>query len=211
VRTTDTKITKGMRCVEAANLLTKLDEGQRRAWLATRDTPWQSAEYEARFQNAAEVDGVFRDLMWETVESGMRRPGETVHQFAERAESEARIAAARKAGAKTADDMIIRQADAGMTPERVGEAQDEIAVRLLSDAITPEGHAYATALSETAATYARELREPDPLREPDLTPGAPHRDPFLADRGWHVSEHGIYVREPQLQAPPRHDKELEAG
>jgi hypothetical protein len=30
--------------------------------------------------------------------------------------------------------------------------------------------------------------------EPDRTPGAPHPDPRLAGHGWHVGEHGIYVR-----------------
>ena len=114
--------------------------------------PWQSAEYQSRFQNAAEVDGVFRDVMRETVENGMRRPGEPVEEFAERAESEARLADARKAGAETTADLIIRQADAGMTPERVGDSQDEIAARLLNDANTPEGQAYARAFSDTAAT-----------------------------------------------------------
>ncbi len=51
--------------VEAANLLEKLEEGHQAAWLSTHQVPWHSAEYQARFQNAAEVDDVFRDLMWE--------------------------------------------------------------------------------------------------------------------------------------------------
>jgi hypothetical protein len=81
---------------------------------------------------------------------------------------------------------------------------------LLNDRRTPEGQAYAMALSDTAATYARELRARDPLPEPDRTPGALHPDPFLAARGWHVNEHGIYTRhaQPEPQAPER---DLEAG
>lgn len=51
------------------------------------------------------------------------------------------------------------------------------------------------------------LRERDPLPEPDRTPGALHPDPFLASRGWHMNEHGIYTRQPE----PQPQKELEAG
>ena len=120
--TTESNITKDMTPVEAANLLARLEEGHQAAWRSTREVPWQGAEYESRFQNAAEVDGVFRDVMRETVDNGMRRPGEPVEEFAERAESEARLADARKAGAETTADPIIQPADAGMTPERSATA-----------------------------------------------------------------------------------------
>jgi len=33
----------------------------------------------------------------------------------------------------------------------------------------------------------------------------------LADRSWHLNEHGIYSRRPQPQAAPRLEKDLEAG
>jgi hypothetical protein len=211
VTTTESNITKDMTPVEAANLLEKLENGHQAAWLSTRETRWQSAEYQARFQNAAEIDGVFRDVMWETLENGMRRPGEPVEHFAERAESEARFADAHKAGAQTAAHLITQHAEAGMQSECVGDSQDEVATWLLDGASTPEGQAYARAISETAATYARELRERDPLPEPDRTPGAPHPDPFLADRDWHVNEHGIYTRKPEPRAAPQTEKELEAG
>jgi hypothetical protein len=92
---TKTDITKDMTPVEAANLLASLEKGHQAAWLSTRETPWHSAEYQARFQNAAEVDGVFRDVMRETAENGMRRPGEPVQEFAERAGSEAWLANTR--------------------------------------------------------------------------------------------------------------------
>jgi hypothetical protein len=211
VTTTQSNITKDMTPVEAANLLAKLEAGHQAAWLSTHEAPRPSAEYESRFQNAAEVDGVFRDAMWETVENGMRRPGEPVEEFAERAESEARLAHARKTGAETAAGLITQQAGASTTPERIEDSRDEIAIRLLNDPSTPEGQAYVRAFSDTAATYIRELRERDPLPEPDRTPGARHPDPFLASRGWHVNEHGIYVRTPQPQAVPQPGKELEAG
>jgi hypothetical protein len=87
VTTTKSNLTKDMTPVEAAHLLEKLEDGHQAAWLSTREARWPSAEYESRFQNAAEVDGVFRGVMWETVENGMRRPGEPVEEFAERAES----------------------------------------------------------------------------------------------------------------------------
>jgi hypothetical protein len=57
----------------------------------------------------------------------------------------------------------------------------------------------------------KELRECDPLPEPDRTPGASHPDPFLADRGWHINELGIYTRRPEPQSAPRLEKDLEAG
>ena len=42
------------------------------------------------------------------------------------------------------------------------------------------------------------------LDEPSLIPGAPHPDPVLAAKGWHVCRHGIYTRHPDgsLQAEP---------
>jgi hypothetical protein len=149
--------------------------------------------------------------MWETVENGMRRPGEPVEEFAERAESEARLAGARNAGAEPSADPITPQAGAGMAPQHAGDSQDVSADRLLNDASTPEGQACAGAFSENAAAYVKELRERGPLPEPDRTPGAPHPDPFLADRGWHVNDHGVYTRRPEPQAAPQLEKDLEAG
>jgi hypothetical protein len=211
VTTTESNITKDMTPVEAANLLEKLEEGHQAAWLSTHEVRWQTAEYQSRFQNAAEVGGVFRDVMWETVENGMRRPGEQVEEFAERAEQEARLTDERKAGAGPSTDPITQRTDAGITPQRAGGSQNAIVDRLLSDVSTPEGQAYARAFSDTAAAHVKELRERDPLPEPDRTPGVPHPDPFLADRGWHVNGHGIYTRRPEPHAAPRLEKDLEAG
>jgi hypothetical protein len=211
VTTAESNITTDMTPVEAATLLAKLQEGHQAAWLSAHEPPWQSAECQSRFQNAAEVDDVFRDVMQETVENGMRRPGEPVEQFAERAEAEARLADARKAGAGATSGKITVQTDAGVKPECVAGSRAEIAARLLNDASTPQGRAYARAFSDTAAVYVKELRERDPLPEPDRTPGTPHPDHFLANRGWHMNEHGIYTRRPEPQAAPRPDKDLEAG
>jgi hypothetical protein len=210
VTTTESNLTKDMTPIEAANLLVQLEDGHQAAWLSTRDGRWPSAEYQSRFQNAAEIDDVFRDIMWETLENGMRRPGELVEDFAERAESEARLAVANTAGTEAATDLSIEQGDADMTPELAKRSQYEITGRVLSNPITPEGQAYARAFSDTSAAHVRELREQDPLPEPNHTPGAPHPDPFLASRGWHMNEHGIYTRKPEPQVPPP-QKELEAG
>jgi hypothetical protein len=197
--------------VEAANLLVRLEDGHQAAWLVTDEVPWRSTEYESRFQNAAEVDDVFRDLMWETVQNGMRRPGEPVAEFAARAESEARHAEIRQAGTDTPASLTTQQADAGTRPEHQADSHDEIAARLLNDTSTPEGQAYARALSDSAAAYLRELRQRAPLPEPDRAPGAPHPDPFLADRGWHMNEHGVYTRRvtPEPQTPPERELEPE--
>jgi hypothetical protein len=210
VTTTESDITKDMTAVEAANLLAKLEQGHHAAWLSTREALWHSAEYQARFQNAVEVDGIFRDVMRETVENGMRRPGEPVEEFAERAGSEAWLAGIRKAGLEPHADVIIQQTGADTPPERDADGEYEVSPRLLDDARTPEAQAHSRAFSDTAATRVRELRERDPLPEPDRTPGAPHPDPFLANRGWHVNEYGIYSRraEPEPQVP---EHELEAG
>jgi hypothetical protein len=209
--TTDSNLTTAMTPVEAANLLVRLDDGHQAAWLATDEIPWQSTEYESRFQNAAEVDDIFRDLMWETVQNGMRRPGEPVQEFAVRAESEARHAATRQAGTDTPASLTEQQTDAGTRPERLAESHDEIAARLLNDTSTPEGQAYARAFSDSAAASVRELRQRAPLPEPDRTPGVPHPDPFLADRGWHMNEHGVYTRRATSEPQTQPERELEAG
>jgi hypothetical protein len=209
--TTESDITKDMTPVEAANLLVTLEKGHQAAWLSTRETSWHSAEYQARFQNAAEVDGVFRDVMRETAENGMRRPGEPVQEFAERAGSEAWLDNARRAGPEHAADPVSRHAGADTPTERAGQRQDEIIARLLEEAWSPEGQAHTWVFSDAAAAYVRELRERDPLPEPDRSPGTPHPDPLLADRGWHVNKLGIYIRhaEPEPQVPQ--SRELEAG
>jgi hypothetical protein len=211
VTTTENDITKDMTAVEAANLLAKLEDGHLAAWLSTREAAWHSAEYQARFQNAVEVDGVFRDIMRETIENGMRRPGEPVQEFAERAGSEAWLADMPNAGLRPHADPAIQQTGADTPPERGDDRQRQVTTRQLDDPQTTEGQAYARALSDVAARHVRELRERDPLPEPDRRPGAPHPDPFLASRGWHVNEHGIYIRraEAEPQVPPEHD--LEAG
>jgi hypothetical protein len=210
VTTTKSNITTDMTPAEAANLLARLDEGNQAVWLSTRELSWHSAEYEPRFQNAAEIDGLFRDIMRETVENGMRHPGEPLEEFAERATSQAPLADTRRARAETDARLLAEQADADAVPECTS-GQEEITTQLLNDASTPEGQAHARAFSDAAAARVKELRARAPLPEPDRTPGAAHPDPFLAGRGWHANKHGIYSRGPQPQGVPEPEKEPEAG
>jgi len=209
--TTETDITKDMTPVEAANLLVTLEKGHQAAWQSTRETPWHSPEYQARFQNAAEVEGVFRDVMQETAENGMRRPGEPVQEFAERAGSEAWLANTLKAGPEQSADQVSLHAGADTPTEPAGHSQDETIARLLDEAWNPEGQAHAWVFSDAAAAYVRELRLHDPLPDPDRRPGAPHPDPFLADCGWHVNKHGIYIRHAEREPQVAPGRELEAG
>jgi hypothetical protein len=110
----------------------------------------------------------------------------------------------------TTKDMACAEAGEALEQLEEGHHAARESSWLLNDGRTPEGQAYARALSDTAAAHVRELRARDPLSEPDRTPGALHPDPFLAARGWHVNEHGIYTRyaQPEPQAPER---DLEAG
>jgi hypothetical protein len=104
-------------------------------------------------------------------------------------------------GRETAGQQVIAQADAGMPTDRIRHAQADIAAYLLSEARTPEGQAFAREYDWAAETLVSDLKEPD---GPGLTPGAPHPDPALAAKGWHVCDHGIYTRHPDgpLQAEP---------
>jgi hypothetical protein len=104
-------------------------------------------------------------------------------------------------GREAAGQQISAQAGAGMPTGRIGHMQADIAAHLLSEAHTPEGQAFAREYDWAAETLVRELEE---LDEPGLIPGAPHPDPALAAKGWHVCSHGIYTRHPdgQLQAEP---------
>jgi hypothetical protein len=211
VTTTQSSITHNMTPAEAATLLAKLEEGHQAAWRAIRETSWEGAECESRFQNAVEVDGVFRDVMWETLGNGTRHPGESVAQFAKRARAETRRADARNAGTQSAAGPIAQRTGAEVTPGHAAISPDENPAQLPSGPGTPLGQACARAFSGTAAAHVRELRKRDPLPEPDRTPGAPHPDPFLASRGWHVNDHGVYTRRAESQAQARRGRELEAG
>ncbi len=130
------------------------------------------------------------------------------------------------AGSRTAGQLVIAQADAGMDPRRIAEKQEDIAAGLLSEAETDEGRQFARGYDWTAGTLTRELREaaegrePRPLprvlseaeRNPQAVPlasgledGTPH--PQLAHLGWEARG-GVYQRTGQAHV---RDLELEAG
>jgi len=62
-------------------------------------------------------------------------------------------------GREVAEQAIIAQADAGMSPERIERVQDEIAARNLSEATTPETTRFAREYDHTARTLLRDLRD----------------------------------------------------
>jgi hypothetical protein len=103
-----------------------------------------------------------------------------------------------QAGAQAAEEVITRQADAGMGVDEIDRHQGDTAAELLSSATTGEGKAFARSYDITAAILTRDLGEPDLPG-----PNTPHPDPGLAARGWQTCEHpghGIYVRrDPEIE------------
>jgi hypothetical protein len=62
-------------------------------------------------------------------------------------------------GRQVAEQTIIAQADAGMSPDRIAEVQEEIAARNLSEATTMEAKTFARQYDDTARILVRELEE----------------------------------------------------
>ena len=117
-----------------------------------------------------------------------------------------RTEAAARTGAITAQQIIVAQANAGMTADRIAEHHQDVAASLLNGAETREGEAFAIEYSLAGEALVGDLREMDRGPEPDHTPGSPHPDPRLAARGWRNCEHGIYHRR-QAQAEADSDPE----
>ena len=113
-----------------------------------------------------------------------------------------------ESGRRTAEYVITSQANAGMLADRIAEHHHDVAASLLTGAETPEGDAFAVEYSLTGEALVGDLRELERGPEPDRTPGAPHPDPVLAERGWQACEHGhgVYVRH-QAQAEADSDPE----
>jgi hypothetical protein len=65
----------------------------------------------------------------------------------------------RMLGREVAEQTITAQADAGMSPGRIGREQDEIAAHLLNEAVTPEGERFAREYDWTARALVRDLEE----------------------------------------------------
>lgn len=64
----------------------------------------------------------------------------------------------RRAGAETAEEMIQRMADAGMAPDQLDQAQDDICAELLSEASGSNGQDYALAYETTARILQQDFR-----------------------------------------------------
>jgi hypothetical protein len=62
-------------------------------------------------------------------------------------------------GRQVAEQTIIAQANAGMSPERIAGVQEEISARNLSEATTREAQAFAREYDWTASVLTRELAE----------------------------------------------------
>jgi hypothetical protein len=143
----------------------ELEDGQQASWLSTREARWPSAEYHSRLRSAADIDDIFRNVMWETLENGMRRPGELVEDFAERAESEARPVNAHIASADTPTRVLLEHAGTDMTLECAASSRDEVTERLLNARRAPSTpiRSWPTAAgtwTNTASTPASRSRSP---------------------------------------------------
>ncbi len=181
-----------------AELLRVLEEGSLAGWHYASEAAYRDPqEHKNRLDYAADVDTVYRDALWQNIQAGVRKPGETVAEFGERIEREdAEVRASRDAGVATADQVIRGWADAGMSPDQMQQQAEDEAARLLSDAETGTGRAFAQAWGEAAGTYISDLREDGQLPVPvaaTLPDGTPHTDPQRAAEGWQA-QGGIYVK-----------------
>jgi hypothetical protein len=181
-----------------AELLRQLEDGAMAAWHYAGEARYGDTQvHKDRLAYAADVDTVYRDGLWQSLQAGVRRPAEPVAEFGERIEREAaEIRAARDAGMATADQVIRGWADAGMGLDQMQQQAEDEAARLLSDAETDTGRAFAQAWAETADTYIGDLRKDGQLPAPvaaTLPDGTPHTDPQLAAKGWQV-QGGVYVK-----------------
>src|SRR5215472_17925974 len=97
----------------------------------------------------------------------------------------------RALGRETTGQQTTAHTGTGMPTGSIPHEHADIPAVLPSQARTPKSQASAREYDRAAKTL---IREPKQLEEPGLTPGAPHPDPALAAKGWHVCSHGIYTR-----------------
>jgi len=69
---------------EVAGLLVDLEARSLAAWDWAGEARWDEGEHARRLREAARVDSVFRDALFLTMESGIRKPGEELSAFIER-------------------------------------------------------------------------------------------------------------------------------
>jgi hypothetical protein len=99
--------------------------------------------------------------------------------------------------------VVAVQYAAGVSLDAIDAHHHDVSAQLLSDARTAHGRAYAAEYASTTETLIADLRadaaaalgrEPTACALPD---GAPHPDPVLAAKGWHVHRTpsgGVYAR-----------------
>ncbi len=81
---------------EAAELQDRLEVGFERAYDAASEAGLGRSGYESRFQTATECHHMAMDVAHETLENGMRYPGELTEDFLCRTEDEAQAAEAEQ-------------------------------------------------------------------------------------------------------------------
>lgn len=115
-------------------------------------------------------------------------------------------------GYQDAARIITAQYAGGIDLDRIAAHHQDVAARLLNDAQTAAGRAYARQYDQTArslvadlrtdAAHARALLAGRTVRLPNgaltaeaasLPDGCPHPDPRLAANGWHV-QRGVFTR-----------------
>ena len=121
-----------------------------------------------------------------------------------------RLEEARRAGAEAADVLISGLANAGMSSDQIDASAEYVLAGQHDAPVTPQSVAFYQAYRETTDAYVAELRKTDmPAKNVAPAParaGQPHPDRSLADRGWQMDKHCVYVR-----SDPAAAHELEAG
>lgn len=118
------------------------------------------------------------------------------------AQPENRPDPAAAAGYRDATRLVSLQCAAGADLDEMQRQHDDVSARLLSDAQTRVGRAYAREYQQTAATLISDLRADDEAEQREKPePGAPHPNPVLAAKGWQACPRdcGVYVREPHRE------------
>jgi hypothetical protein len=104
-------------------------------------------------------------------------------------------------GFQDASRIIAAQYAGGIDLDAIAAHHDNVNARLLNDAQTAVGRAYAREYDDTARALVADLRsDAEAARHEQPAAGTPHPSPELAAKGWQQCESGCGVwvrREPQ--------------